>query len=493
MIDRRFVLAAAAIALLAACSTHTPARTAPSQLPTAAAMADAVPSGAPHTLLLISIDGLRADMLDRGITPNLSQLAHEGVRALWMMPSYPSLTFPNHYTLVTGLRPDHHGIVHNSMRDSALGRFWLSKPEAVGDARWWGGQPLWVGVEKAEQHAAIWSWPGSEAAIQGIRPTHWRHYEEGTGLDARVDEVLGWLDASGANTNRLVTLYFEHVDQAGHHHGPESREYADSVRAVDSAIGRLLAGMQRHGTRAGTNIIVVSDHGMAEVAPGHAISLEDIAPPSIATAVTEGQVIGLDPLPGQQVRAEASLLGAHAHYDCWRKTQLPARWHYGAHPRIPPIVCQMHEGWDALFPDKLAKRPRAQMRGSHGFDPALPSMRAVFLAQGPDLAQGKMLPGFDNVDVYALMTRLLGIPAAPNDGNPATLLPALRVPPANTVPVSAPANAGSSAWASAPLRLKIDPDIKNAAQAPRSDVAKRAGISRPWQRSSWLQPSWPEP
>ncbi|WP_199914391.1 alkaline phosphatase family protein, partial [Xanthomonas fragariae] len=130
MIDRRFVLAAAAIALLAACSTHTPARTAPSQLPTAAAMADAAYSGAPHTLLLISIDGLRADMLDRGITPNLSQLAHEGVRARWMTPSYPSLTFPNHYTLVTGLRPDHHGIVHNSMRDPALGSFGLAQPEA---------------------------------------------------------------------------------------------------------------------------------------------------------------------------------------------------------------------------------------------------------------------------------------------------------------------------------------------------------------------------
>ncbi|OAX88419.1 phosphodiesterase [Xanthomonas nasturtii] len=434
MIERRFAVAAAALALLAACSSQPSSRSAPTAVPTASASASAsaktVSAGTPHTLLLISIDGLRADMLDRGITPNLSQLAREGVRARWMTPSYPSLTFPNHYTLVTGLRPDHHGIVHNSMRDPALGSFWLSKPEAVGDARWWGGEPVWVGVEKAGQHAATWSWPGSEAAIAGVRPTRWRHYEEHTGMDARVDEVRGWLAASGAARNRLVTLYFEHVDEAGHDHGPQSREYADSVRAVDAAIGRLLDGMQRDGTRGRTNIIVVSDHGMAEVAPGHAISVEAMAPPQIAGAVTDGQVIGFAPMPGQQAAAEASLLGKHAHYECWRKAQLPARWHYGSHPRIPAIVCQMHEGWDALFPDKLAKRAQQGMRGSHGFDPALPSMRAVFLAQGPDLAQGKTLPGFDNVDVYALMTRLLGIPAAPNDGNPATLLPALRVPPA---------------------------------------------------------------
>ncbi|PPV07165.1 phosphodiesterase-nucleotide pyrophosphatase [Xanthomonas bromi] len=433
MIDRRFGIAAAALALLAACSSQPYLRSVPTPLPPAAAAAASVSNAsanAPHTLLLISIDGLRADMLDRGITPTLSQLARAGVRARWMTPSYPSLTFPNHYTLVTGLRPDHHGIVHNSMRDPTLGGFWLSKPDAVGDARWWGGEPVWVGVEKTGQHAATWSWPGSEAAIKGVRPSQWRHYEKGVSLDMRVGAVRNWLKTDGAQRNRLVTLYFEHVDEAGHDHGPESREYADAVHTVDAAIGRLLDGMQRDGTRARTNIIVVSDHGMAEVAPGHAISVEDIAPPQIATAITDGQVIGFEPMLGKQTAADASLLGKHPQYDCWRKAELPARWHYGSHPRIPPIVCQMHEGWDALLPDKLAKRAR---QGSHGFDPGLPSMRAVFLAQGPDLAQGRTLPDFDNVDVYPLMTRLLGIPAAPNDGNPATLLPALRVPPATGI------------------------------------------------------------
>ena len=384
------------------------------------------------TLLLVSLDGVRPDALGRGDTPTLDALARDGVQA-WMRPSYPSLTFPNHYTLVTGLRPDRHGLIHNAMHDETLGEFRLSDREAVGNGEWYAdGEPLWVTAERAGLATATLSWPGSEAAIQGVRPTQWRHYEEGVSLEARVDTVRGWLASSGTQHNTLVTLYFEHVDEAGHDHGPESQEYANSVRAVDAAIGRLLAGMQRDGTRARTNIIVVSDHGMAEVPPGHALSVEAMTPPTLATATTDGQVIGFEPLPGQTARAEAQLLGAHAQYDCWRKGELPARWHYGSHPRIAPIVCQMHEGWDALFPAKLAKRPREGMRGSHGFDPALPSMRAVFLAQGPDIAHGKQLPGFDNVDVYPLMTRLLGIPAAPNDGNPQRLLPALRTPPPGT-------------------------------------------------------------
>lgn len=368
MIDRRFGVAVAALALLAACSSPPSSRSAPTQLPTAAA--NTASASTPHTLLLFSIDGLRADMVDRGIAPNLSQLAHEGVRARWMTPSYPSLTFPNHYTLVTALRPDHHGIVHNSMRDPTLGGFWLRTSEAVGDARWWGGEPVWVGVENTGQHAATWSWPGGEAAIKGVRPSQWRHYQKGMRLDTRVDAVRGWLKTDGTQRNRLVTLYFERVDEAGQDHGLESREYADAVRAVDAAIGRLLTGMQRDGTPARINIIVVSDHGRAEVAPGHAISVEDIAPPQIATAIIDGQVIGLEPLPGQQAAAEASLPGAHAHCDRWRKAELPARRHYGRHPRIPPVVCRCMKAGMRCFrtssPNARRKTRAARMASIRG-------------------------------------------------------------------------------------------------------------------------------
>jgi predicted AlkP superfamily pyrophosphatase or phosphodiesterase len=417
MISVRLSLALAAALALTSCASVSPT---PPRDPGAPVAAAAAP-----TLLMVSIDGLRADMLDRGITPNLSRIIDGGVRARWMTPSYPSLTFPNHYTLVTGLRPDHHGIIHNSMQAEELGTFRLSKREAVTDPRWWGGEPIWVGAEKAGVRTATWSWPGSEAAIQGVRPSAWRVYDASVPLDDRVDQVLAWVGRSDAQAPRLVTLYMEQVDHAGHDHGPDSPAYAAAVVEVDAAVGRLLDGLQARGLEARTNVIVVSDHGMATVAEGHTIAVEDMVDPSIAKDVSVGQSIGFAPLPGKRREAEKTLLGAHAQYDCWTRQTLPARWHYGSNPRIPPIICQMHEGWNALSRASIAKRTPGN-RGSHGYDNALPSMRAVFIARGPSFKQGQTLPGFDNVDVYPLLTRLLGIPAAPNDGDPQTLLPALR-------------------------------------------------------------------
>lgn len=408
---------AAALALTSCASVPSP--------PPAAGTAPVAATAAAPKLLLVSIDGLRADMLDRGISPNLSRLIDHGVRARWMTPSYPSLTFPNHYTLVTGLRPDHHGIIHNSMHEEELGSFRLSRREAVTDARWWGGEPVWVGAEKAGVRTATWSWPGSEAAIQGVRPSQWRTYDASVPLPDRVDQVLGWVGQTDADAPRLVTLYMEQVDHAGHDHGPDSPEYAAAIGEVDGAIGRLLDGLHARGLDATTNVIVVSDHGMASVPDGQTLAIEDMVDPAIATDVSVGQSVGFAPLPGKQREAEKMLLGAHAHYDCWTRQTLPARWHYGSNPRIPPIVCQMHEGWNALRRDSVAKRTPGT-RGSHGYDTALPSMRAVFIGRGPSFKQGKTLDGFDNVDVYPLLTRLLGIPAAPNDGDAERLLPALR-------------------------------------------------------------------
>lgn len=418
MISVRLTLALAAALSLAGCATRPSAPPASAADPTTA-------TAAPPKLLLVSIDGLRADMLDRGISPNLSRIVDNGVRARWMTPSYPALTFPNHYTLVTGLRPDHHGIIHNSMEEAELGSFRLNRREAVTDARWWGGEPIWVGAEKAGVRTATLSWPGSEAAIQGVRPSQWRVFDSTVTLPDRVDQVLGWLGQTDPQAPRLVTLYMEQVDHAGHDHGPESPEYAAAIGEVDTAIGRLLDGLQARGLAENTNIVVVSDHGMASVPAGQVIATEDMVDPAIAREVTVGQSVGFAPLPGKQRQAEKILLGAHAHYDCWRRDALPARWAYGTHPRIPPILCQMHEGWDALTRDRIAKRTPGD-RGSHGYDNALPSMRAVFIARGPSFRQGTVIAPFDNVDVYPLLARLLDTPAAPNDGDAQRLLPALR-------------------------------------------------------------------
>ncbi|NUO75794.1 MAG: alkaline phosphatase family protein [Lysobacter sp.] len=405
---------AAATALLAlvltACATRAPDPAAPAD---------------PAPVLLISIDGYRNDYFERGTSPNLARIARDGVRAAWMNPSYPSLTFPNHYSIVTGLRPDHHGIVHNSMWEDGLGDFRVADRKAVGDMRWWGGEPIWVGAEKAGLRSATLFWPGSEAPVQGLRPTRWRLFDEKVSADARVDEVLGWLGEPAATRPRVITLYFDALDKAGHEHGPDSAEAAQAIAGIDAAIGRLLDGLAARDQLERVNLIVVSDHGMATVAAGHAIAVEDMVSMEEATVVSIGQSIGIAPKPGFEAAVEKKLLGRHAQYDCWRKGELPQRWHYGRHPRVPPIVCQMHEGWDAIQRSSLAKRPNAD-RGSHGYDPALPSMRAIFFARGPAFRRGARIDAFDNVDVYPLLARLVGIEPARNDGDIAPLLPALR-------------------------------------------------------------------
>lgn len=387
-------------------------------------------SDAPATLLLVSIDGLRADYLGRGLTPYLDALGREGVQAQWMNPSYPSLTFPNHYTIVTGLRPDHHGIVGNTIGDDALGKFMPSDSQSVGDGRWWGGEPIWVGAENAGLRTATLFWPGSEAAVQGVRPSQWRRYDKTYPTEQRVSQVEQWLDLPDTQRPRLITLYFDQVDSAGHDHGPQSEEVAQRLREVDAAIGELRQHIRALPAGTAVNLIVVSDHGMAATALERMVAIESLAPADVADTINSGQVVGFTPKPGRTQEAEQALLGRHDGVECWRKQALPARWHYGSHPRIAPIVCQADEGWLIERQSKIDSRRAEQWAGggAHGYDPALPSMRAVFMAVGPAFRPGTRVPAFDNVDVYPLLARLLGIHAAVHDGDAATLQGVLAHP-----------------------------------------------------------------
>ncbi|RZZ89029.1 ectonucleotide pyrophosphatase/phosphodiesterase [Pseudoxanthomonas winnipegensis] len=384
----------------------------------------------PDPVLLISIDALRASYLGRGDTPHLDALARDGVRAQWMTPSYPTLTFPNHYTLVTGQRPDHHGVIHNSMREAGLGEFKVADTQATGDARWWSeATPIWVTAEQHGLKTAIWAWPGSSAPIGGVLPNEYRLFDTAIPAAARAADVAGWLTGPVQARPALAALYMEDVDEEGHNHGPDSPQVREALRRVDAAVGALLDTLQAHGQLERTNIVIVSDHGMATVAPEHVIAVEDMVSKQEAVVVSVGQVVGVQPNPGFEAAVEARLLGRHPPYTCWRKGELPARWHYGSNARIPPIVCQMDEGWDALPAEQAARRRLlGHDRGSHGYDPALESMRAIFIAHGPAFRRGVVLPAFDNVDVYPLLARLLQVPPQPNDGTLAPLQAGLQPP-----------------------------------------------------------------
>lgn len=364
--------------------------------------------------LLISIDAFRPDYMDRGLTPTLKALAGEGVSAV-MRPSFPTKTFPNHYSIVTGLRPDRNGIVANKMLDPARpGETFTTSNDD--DPFWWGeAEPLWAAAEQAGIRTASLFWPGSKAGYHGIRPQDWFPWNLNVTSRQRVDTVVDWLRRPAANRPRFISLYFEAVDEAGHHHGIDSPELNAALREIDGAIARLRAGLAALHQPA--DIIIVSDHGMAPTSPDRVVWLYDIADRADYHVVEEGTVAMIDPVEGHEAALAASLLKPHAHVTCLRKGDLPERLHYGHNPRVTAFICMADLGW--LVFDAVPKKWGIDV-GSHGYDNQLPDMQAIFIAAGPDIARRGRLPTFDNVDIYALVRDLLRLPPKPDiDGSDA--------------------------------------------------------------------------
>jgi len=391
----RFLALLCGLVLLAACATAAPTRL-----------------ERPLTVL-VSIDGFRPDYLDRGVTPVLSGLAAGGARAA-MRPSFPSKTFPNHYTLVTGLRPDRNGVVDNIMEDPEISgvTFTMANREAVADRRWFDqGEPIWVTAERAGILTAPVFWPGSEASIRGVRPTYFLPFEKASSSEARVDKALSWLDLPPGRRPRFLTVYIEIVDTAGHEFGPDAPETTEAVAKADAAIGRLVAGLKARGLAA--NLVVVADHGMAPLAPERQVFMDDVLPKTAYRSLTGGAFMTIYPAQGHEPVVERALLARHAHFECWKKADIPARFHYGKNARVAPYLCLPETGWRLTTRDYKPSKPEL---GAHGFDPYSPEMAAVFVANGPAFRRGVVLPAFDNVSVYPLLARLVGVKPAPNDG-----------------------------------------------------------------------------
>lgn len=375
-------------------------------------------AAAPAPLLLISIDAYRADYLDRGLSPTLQSLAATGVRAS-MQPSFPSLTFPNHYTIVTGLVPDHHGIVNNTMTDPELGRFTLSDRKAVGNEFWWDqATPIWETADAHGIRTATMFWPGSEAPIQGHHPDYWKPFDAKVTPDQRVDQILAWLDLPADQRPGFITLYFNDVDGAGHEHGPDSPQVNQAIQDTDAAMTRLVEGLKQRGLYDRMNIIVVADHGMASAPAGNNIFIDKLISMKDVDEVTLGVLAGFNPKPKHDFNAiEQQLEQPQQHMQCWDKTRIPKRLNYGNNARVPQLVCLADVGWHITTTDYVAKHKGPMHEGDHGYDNADPTMQAVFVAHGPAFQSGVRFHSFSNVDVYPLMTQLLGVPPRFSDGN----------------------------------------------------------------------------
>jgi alkaline phosphatase D len=382
-------------------------------------------------VILVSLDGFRYDYAQRYHAKHLLDLAAQGASAPeGMIPCYPSITFPNHYTLITGLYPEHHGIVANNFFDPVRKELYDSRdPKSVTDGTWYGGTPLWVLAEQQGMRSASFFWVGSEAAIQGTRPTYYLRFDDKFPNPKRVEQVLAWLELPPPERPHFITLYFSDTDHAGHQYGPDSPQVADAVHELDDEIGRLTTGLK--DLHLPVDLIVVADHGMAKVEDGP-IELDRFGLNTAGFAT----IVGLSLYPNSEADAQTAyqtLRGKSDKFLVYRRAEVPAALHFDRNPRAgDPIIIATGPYFIRVSAD--AQRPQAVPAGAHGYDPnRVPEMRALFVAAGPDIRPGAVVPPFENVDLYPLIAKILGLDitdlkTGPIDGKLDVLGDILRAP-----------------------------------------------------------------
>ncbi len=368
-----------------------------------------------HYVVLVSLDGFRYDYPKKFGTKNLLAMAARGASAPdGMLPSYPSLTFPNHYSLVTGLYPEHHGIVANTFYDPARKEAYaFNNPKKSGDGTWYSGTPMWVLAEQQGMRAATFFWPTSDAEIQGKRPDYYMDpYDDKFPDEQRIDQVLAWLKLPPDKRPHFITLYYSNTDHAGHNFGPDAPETAAAAQQVDTLIGKLSEGIAALGLP--VDLIVVADHGM-ETFQGGWVNLDKWVDPSLFETSSPMMY------PKTEEDAEKvyrTLLGASDKFKVYRRAKLPEYLHLRSNPRAgdPVIVPTGPYPFVAHDPNANGGKEKPPV-GGHGFDPRqMPSMKAIFFAAGPDIRPGVTVAPFENVDVCPLIARILGLKTGPIDG-----------------------------------------------------------------------------
>lgn len=386
---------------------------------------------APPPLLLVSLDGFRWDYCEKypAESATLRTLRSAGVSARGLIPVFPSNTFPNHYTLVTGLYPANHGIINNDFFDPERGMFFhYFQPTAVRDPLWWRGEPIWVTAVKQGRKAAASFWVGSEAAIGGVRPTYWKNYDYKIPFAQRLDEVCGWLQRAPAERPDFIAFYLEETNSVGHRFGPESPEVAAAVRLLDSRLGTMLERIRALGAE--PNLVVVSDHGMTATSYARTIVIDDLVDLRTVQVESDGSVLALRPLAG----TAADLVRVFRdvpHVRAYLAEDLPARFRLRGTARLAPVWVLPDAGWHI---GTRANRDRNRVRypekgylgGDHGYDPELPDMHGLLIAHGPAFRRGVEVAAVENIHLYNLLCAVLGLQPAPNDGDDRLVQAAMR-------------------------------------------------------------------
>ncbi|MDB6094672.1 MAG: Nucleotide diphosphatase [Verrucomicrobia bacterium] len=383
-------------------------------LPSCATTSD---SATPPPVLLISLDGFRWDYCQKypNETPNLHAIMRTGSYARELIPVYPSNTFPNHYTIVTGLYPAHHGIINNEMFDPPTNTFFhYARAASVHESSWWGGEPIWVTAIKQGRPAMTSFWAGSEAAIKGVRPTFWHQYDYSIPFEKRFDELLGWLRLPEAQRPAVVAFYLEETNSVGHKFGPDSPQLAAAVKLLDSRVGAIRERLKQENLL--VNLVVVSDHGMTPISAERVLLLDEYLDLSSVQLEFYGPQAGLRPLDGSP-ESIVQALSALPHCQVMLARDLPARFHLTDNPRIPPVWIIPDEGWEIDTSKHFEPIRNKFNHGDHGFDPAYQSMHGILMVEGPAFKTGAVMDPVENIHVYNLLCAAARLKAAPNDGD----------------------------------------------------------------------------
>ncbi|NQV16243.1 alkaline phosphatase family protein [bacterium] len=366
-------------------------------------------------VIMLSLDGCRWDYPQIANMPNLESIARRGVKLESLQPSFPSKTFPNHYSIATGLYPDHHGIVQNSFYDPVMDAYYNQRDRsAVENGDFYGGEPIWVTAEKQGLKTASFFWVGSEAPIGGVYPTRWKKYDHDFNYEARVDSVISWLKLPEKERPRLITWYYPEPDGVGHRFSPDSPEVKEKLEYLDSLIGDFLSKLSKLPIADQVNVIITSDHGMARISGDKVIYFDDyIQTTWLDTALGVNPIWMLDAKEGFVDSIYLNLKKA-SELRVWKKDSIPANLHYGTNSRVMDVVVTPDINWSVGW--KAREFAPDFIGGTHGYDPHFKDVHGIFYAAGPAFKTGYVHPTVENVNIYPLIAKILKLQPAETDG-----------------------------------------------------------------------------
>lgn len=371
-------------------------------------------SNSSQTTVILSLDGFRWDYPQKTSTPTLDLIASEGVKAVSLIPSFPSKTFPNHYTIATGLVPDHHGLVNNSFFDPQLEKSYaIGNQEARFNPAFYGGEPIWITAQNQGLKTASFFWVGAEVAIQDQHPDYWKLYEESISFIQRIDTMVKWLSLPEAQRPRLIMSYYHEPDAAGHEFGPEDSRTLTTVRELDSLTGILYNRIKQLPDGDCINFIVLSDHGMGPISSDRNTTLRDYIPKTWPVRIEGGNPFFNLYAEGAWIDSAFISLKNAQHLQVWKPSEVPEHLNYGKNPRAGEIIVVADSAWSVTL-----NKPKSPFTGgTHGYDIRDTDVHAIFYAAGPAFKRNYVHPSFQNIHIYPLLAYLLGIVPAKTDGD----------------------------------------------------------------------------